>query len=490
MGEIWVVDDEPREARILAELLEARGRKVRVARSWRDMKAWFPAQPEGIVLDLVFDRVPAEDLLGDNPVREGIAILRELNRRGLRCPVLFLSSYLEPEVLALARHAYPRELLYPREKDSRVKWETLVDFFVQKLQEQVAQQELFARYGEAGFWTASPRMLPVLQTAETVVRRLRAGKRFVTLLITGETGVGKEQLALAIHRRAFGSEVGFGVVLLQTLERGLVWVELAGAAAGAYTDLRRERRGILDLHQTVLLDEIGDLPLEVQEKILRLVDTGRYRPVGKEEREFRGLLVFATNRDLDRLVTEGRFRQDLLHRLRSHYWIRIPPLRERIEDLWLILEKLLGRPVTFTEKARAFLESYPWPGNVRNLVTFARTLQDLLAENPEMCLDLGIVAEAFDRIFRAARPRPEAETCTLADLLQRILQWMETQGVSADTLWNLLLYQATEVYGTGRARAVLGLAKSTYYRYQDDLRKQEAELRKLLGSRVPEEPRC
>ena len=192
------------------------------------------------------------------------------------------------------------------------------------------------------------------------------------LLITGETGVGKEIFARAVHDFGKRSARPFVAVNCAAIPDALFEAELFGHARGSFTGADRARAGLFARAQggTLLLDEIGELPLQRQAGLLRALESRRYRPVGSdEEQSFDVRIVAATNRELERAVREGGFRQDLLFRLQV-LEVHIPALRERDGDIPLLARSFLDRansPAEITARAMAALVAYPWPGNIREL---------------------------------------------------------------------------------------------------------------------------
>jgi len=205
-----------------------------------------------------------------------------------------------------------------------------------------------------------------------------------TVLIQGETGVGKELVARAIHERSQRAESPFVRLNCAVLPANLVESELFGHVPGAFTDATSRRIGRFELANggTLLLDEVSELPVELQPKLLRVLQDGEFEPVGSSEtRKTDVRLVAATNRNLEEEVQQGRFREDLFYRLHV-YPITVPPLRDRKQDIPLLIEHFLpainaktGRGIQEVPSGvlRAF-EAYSWPGNVRQL-------QNLLEES-------------------------------------------------------------------------------------------------------------
>jgi len=205
------------------------------------------------------------------------------------------------------------------------------------------------------------------------------------VLVRGETGTGKELIARAIHFNSRAAEEPFVALNCTAVAETLLESELFGHVRGAFTGAVTERRGRFELagKGTLFLDEIGDTSLAFQAKLLRVLQEHEFVPVGGEKtRRTEARVIAATNRDLEALVREGRFREDLYYRLRV-VEIRVPPLRERREDVSLLVSHFvermsrdmhLGR-VTVSPAALSALGTYDWPGNVRELEnTLARAM--------------------------------------------------------------------------------------------------------------------
>ncbi len=215
---------------------------------------------------------------------------------------------------------------------------------------------------------------PVLEELRREIRRLAPGP--VPVVFLGETGVGKELAARAIHQLS-GRQGPFVPINMAALPHELAEAELFGAVKGAFTGADRSRRGLIAAADggTLFLDEIGDLDLRLQAKLLRFLESGEVRPVGSESvRQVDVRIVSATNRDLEAAQREGGFRPDLFYRIGSAM-IRIPPLRQRREDIPLLVDHFTrrlslregGKPYAWGVDAMEALQRHPWPGNVREL---------------------------------------------------------------------------------------------------------------------------
>jgi two-component system response regulator AtoC len=197
------------------------------------------------------------------------------------------------------------------------------------------------------------------------------------VLITGESGVGKEIVAREIHRRGSYAEEPFAAVNIGGVHAGLMESELFGHEKGAFTGALARKQGLFELagRGSLFLDEIGEMPLPLQVKLLRVLQERKIRRLGgNDDIPVNARIISATNRDIETLVKEGRFREDLYYRL-NVFRLAIPPLRDRAEDIPLLAEQLLkklssrmGRPLpSLSPDAVEKLRSYPFPGNVREL---------------------------------------------------------------------------------------------------------------------------
>jgi Nif-specific regulatory protein len=199
----------------------------------------------------------------------------------------------------------------------------------------------------------------------------------VTVLIEGETGVGKELVAASVHYRSNRRDRLFVGQNCAAMPETLLESELFGHKKGAFTGAHEDKRGLFEVADggTLFLDEVTEMPLSLQSKLLRVLQEGEIRPIGATaEKKVNVRIVAATNRNLEKEVAEGRFREDLYYRLKV-FPLRVPPLRERREDIPLIAQHFLtrfsnefGKPSAgFSQQAMELLQGYDWPGNVREL---------------------------------------------------------------------------------------------------------------------------
>jgi two-component system, NtrC family, nitrogen regulation response regulator GlnG len=226
----------------------------------------------------------------------------------------------------------------------------------------------------------------------TLLERLAAGDSDV--LVQGETGTGKELCAEAIHQQSQRSKGPFVIVDLAGVAPSLIESELFGHVKGAFTGAHGDRAGAFERAHggTVFLDEVGELPLELQPRLLRVLERRQLKRVGANDYRMVDMrVVAATHVDLEGAVKAGRFRRDLFHRL-AVLRVTLPPLRERPEDIPLLVDTVLGRrgkpPGALSEQTRALLAQYPWPGNVRELRNVVEQVVNLGEEAlPEMTVD-------------------------------------------------------------------------------------------------------
>lgn len=241
-----------------------------------------------------------------------------------------------------------------------------------KLKNEVAKLKRTLPEKELEMVVVSPKMLEVLSIAKTI-----ASSDARSVLLLGESGVGKDLFAKFIHHNSKRKEMPFLVLNCAAVPDNLIESELFGYEKGAFTDAKTQKKGLLELadNGTIFLDEIGDMKLELQAKLLRVLEDGTFKRIGGT----RGLrvdvrFIAATNQDLKKKMEEKLFREDLYYRLEL-FPLYIPPLRERKEDIIPIAmhfvnfyNKKTGKKVHgFTEEAKNLLLSYSWPGNVREL---------------------------------------------------------------------------------------------------------------------------
>jgi two-component system response regulator HydG len=395
---VLVVDDDPGVRYTLREILASEGLAVSEAADGAEALARFQAEPAPLVVtDL---RMPGMD---------GMELLRRLAA---------LSP--SPRVIVITAHGSERQAVEAMKAGA-------YDYFRKPFE----NDELLAVVRRAAdsvrLAHENERLAGELALSRTMVfaspamRRLavlvgRVAPRDVSVLVTGESGTGKERVAEAIVAASRRAERPFVRFNCAALSPELAEAELFGHARGAFTGAVRARPGLFGEADggTILLDEVGELAPGAQAKLLRAVQDGEVRPVGEERaRRVDVRVIAATNRDLGEEVRRGRFREDLLYRLDVVH-LHVPPLRERPEDLPVLVRHFLARfaerfgttPPSAPDALVARLAARSWPGNVREL---EHAIERLVALSPPEGLDLSLLpgGEAAPSEERAALPLKE-----------------------------------------------------------------------------------
>jgi two-component system nitrogen regulation response regulator NtrX len=368
---ILLVDDEANLRRMVAALLESEGfEAVEAANGAAALAAVGEAAPDAILLDLLMPGGP-----------DGLATLEQLRRVAPDVPVVMMSgkATLGDAVRATKLGAF-QFLEKPLTPETVL---TTLRAALELARARTENRRLHEALGHADPLIGVSRAMDELRALIARVAPTEA-----RVLITGESGTGKELVASAIHRHSTRAAKPFVCVNSAAIPKDLVESEMFGHERGAFTGASERRVGRFELADggTLFLDEVGDLGLEAQAKLLRVLETGVVERLGGEKPVSVDVRVIAaTNKDLARLAREGRFREDLLFRL-DVLPIAIPPLRERPEDVPPLVEHFaarqaarLGRPVRFDAAAVQLLAAYAWPGNVRELANIVERLAILAA---------------------------------------------------------------------------------------------------------------
>jgi two-component system NtrC family response regulator len=365
MANIMIIDDDPLICETISNVVKRMGHEAACAYSLKEGLEMLGSR----LIDVVFLDVRLPD-------GSGLEALPQFQSAPSLPEVIILTGYGDPDGAELAmRHGVWDYIQKPSSVDA------LILPLVRALQyreEKKAKQAVLPlkREGIVGSSTQITRCLDLLA---------QVANSEANVLVTGETGTGKELFAVAIHQNSRRAHKNFVVVDCAALPETLVESILFGHEKGAYTGADRPRDGLILQADggTLFLDEVGELPLSVQKSFLRVLQQKKFRPVGgKNEIQSDFRLIAASNRDLDQMVGQNRFREDLLFRLRA-FMIEIPPLRERKEDIRDLLShymvelcdryRIEGKDLS--PELMDLLLSYPWPGNVRELIhALERTL--------------------------------------------------------------------------------------------------------------------
>lgn len=308
--------------------------------------------------------------LGDE---DGLDVLEQIKRQHPKLPVVVFTAYasIASAVAAMRRGAFdylekPFTPEHLRQIIGRVEKQRQLESKIDDLQQQISLQN-----PRIELHTADPRMTVVMDIL------FRAAPTQAAILLLGENGTGKSVLVREVHRRSNCKEGPFVTVNCPSLSRELLESELFGHVKGAFTGAVRDTWGKVASAEsgTLFLDEIGELPLEIQPKLLRLLQERQYERVGENKiRTANTRIIAATNKDLKECVRKGTFREDLYYRL-DVISVIVPPLRDRVQDLETLAKQFLQffarqlvRPrLTFSEAAMRRLRGHPWRGNIREL---------------------------------------------------------------------------------------------------------------------------
>ncbi|MFK7777739.1 MAG: sigma-54 dependent transcriptional regulator [Gimesia sp.] len=357
MSNILVIDDEARHCQSLQEYLTQVGHNISTAGSAERGCELAKSLPfNAILLDL---RLPGMD---------GLSAIPELKRSAPEAPIIVMTAFgtLETAVKAVQQGVFE----YLVKPFSLTELKVVLNRALAL--EELSEEEEITNTDEVNTEVVIGRS-PVMQRIFNRIALVASSK--VPVLLTGESGTGKEVLARAIHRYSAQSKKRFLPIFLAALSPGLIESELFGHTRGAYTGAELDRPGLLEQAEggTVLLDELGDIPLPLQVKLLRAIEEREITRVGEDKaRAIDVRFIAATNKSLPDLISQGLFREDLYYRL-SAYQIELPPLRERREDITDLAEFFLQRfsPGTqnrgFLSSAMQELNLRPWHGNIREL---------------------------------------------------------------------------------------------------------------------------
>jgi DNA-binding NtrC family response regulator len=356
-----IVDDETQARNICTDVVEDAGVKVRTASTTEEAMKMLEESPVDIVItDL---KVP---LVG------GLELLRHVRQHTPHVPVLVLTQYgtIETAIEATRLGAVDYVMKPFHIDDLRAKLDRVVNSLALDQENRVLREQLRSKPGFGGLIGISARMQRVYRMIE------RVSQHNYPVLILGESGTGKELVARSIHFQGPRKQRPFVPVDCTSLTPTLIESELFGHVKGAFTGAQQNKTGLLEAADdgTLFLDEIGNLPVEMQAKLLRALQEREVKPVGSNERvPLRARIIAATNLNLDAAIRAGTFRQDLYFRL-NVVQIKLPPLRERKSDIPLLVSSFLEKfcqpdmPLrSVSDETLRHLMAYDWPGNVREL---------------------------------------------------------------------------------------------------------------------------
>ena len=410
-GRILLVDDDPSLIKLLSLRLRANGYQLETATSGEEALGKLEAvQPQLLITDLRMDGM------------DGLALFREVHARHPALPVIILTAHgTIPDAVDATQQGVFSYLTKPFDASE------LLKRIEAALNQSGAGGE--GRAPEEDQWRStiicqSSAMEELLEQAQRIARSE------VSILIQSESGTGKELLARAIHDASPRAGAPFVPINCAAIPENLLESELFGYRKGAFTGANRDRSGLFEAAHggTLFLDEIGDMPLEFQAKLLRVLQEGEVRPVGSVESipvDVR--ILSATHSDLEAAVAAGRFREDLFYRL-NVVMLEMPPLRERREDIPLLASHFLQRARrrnpgslarSFSPEAMEALMAAPWPGNIRQLLN---VVEQLVALSVTPVIPASLVQRALRGKTGTIMPLAQAQSEFEREYLVRILR--------------------------------------------------------------------
>jgi len=435
---ILVVEDDPAVSQTVVALLEAEGYPVQAAQSSAEALEHLARNQYPIIIsDIYLDE------------RSGLDILRRARALNPDAAVILMTARGSLDTVLEATRAGAFDYIAK-------------PFPLERLAQMVRSAELSIDRSPArrdGADTTTGRLVgnsPAMVEAFKFISRVAAAD--TTVFLQGETGTGKELVARLIHESSPRRDHRLVVVDCGALPGALLETELFGALRGAYTGADRDRVGLLESAEggSVFLDEIGEIDLAFQLRLLRFLQEREVRPVGSTaSRKVDARVIAASNRDLRRLVAEKKLREDLWYRLQVSSF-RLPPLRERAQDLELLIEHFLeaserryGRGFRLSDEAMRRATSYAWPGNVRQL---QNVLERLAILHSGTVVSDGAFAEAIAALDPSEKPAAEGESLATAeeDHIRKVLA--ATHGNKT------------------RAAELLGIERKTLYRKLERMR--------------------
>ncbi|MBE6969533.1 MAG: sigma-54-dependent Fis family transcriptional regulator [Ruminococcaceae bacterium] len=449
---ILVLDDEQGICLFLAMSLED---------DYSVLTANTPSQAYRILESQRIDLVLVDLMLGR---KSGLDVLKVIREKYPKVAVIMMTAYgnvsSSVEAIRLGAHNYLQKPLNIDEL--KVFIAQALEFQTLNRKVEVYSEELQTRNSYANMVGRSQQMQKVYQLIDKL-KRVDTG-----VLITGESGTGKELVARAIHFSGDRKDKPFITTNCAAIPDGLMEEEFFGHKKGTFTGAMADRQGKLELADggTFFLDEVGELSLELQSKLLRAIQEKEIRPIGAASpRKIDVRYIAATNRDLWEMVQEGRFRQDLYYRLQV-VEIRMPPLRERQQDIPLLCEHFLKRlsrekgqiASTLSKEAEALLMGYSYPGNVRELIN-ALEYAMVISDGPV------IEVEDLPESMRLGTRRSAEPVMSPEEAVKAFLA-----GLTIKDVEQLMVKAALERYPQSkrRAAAALGISERTlFYKIQD-----------------------
>ena len=433
LGRILLVDDEPAILRTFRYCMEDEGYQVSTANS--------AAQADALLLRQVFDVCFLDLRLGND---DGMEVLAHMRVQAPWMRVVMITAHSAIDSAVDAIQAGAADYLVKPCSPEQLRLAASKQLEARRVAERLEHLEGSARKPGEGLDSHNPAMMAVLQTAKQVA------DTDANILILGESGTGKGELAQAIHGWSKRAKKSFATINCPSLSAELMESELFGHNRGSFTGATESTQGRVSQADggTLFLDEIGDFPLPLQPKLLRFIQDKVYERIGDPQtREADVRILAATNLNLEEMAKNGQFREDLLYRL-NVITLTLPSLRERREDILVLAERFLARFVSdyarparaFSDEARDALLSYAWPGNIRELRNVIERASILCSEPQVQISHLGLnLNEELNSPHVGAEMSLEAlEKAHISAVLANsstLDQAAKTLGIDASTLY-------------------------------------------------------
>jgi DNA-binding NtrC family response regulator len=449
IGSIVVVDDDPEMRSMVTDHLKRQGYQIKDFGS--SLEAVKYLSSSGL------DAVGTELLLTDlrMPDLDGLDLLQQIRRLPNQFPVIIMTAFatVDTAVEGLRRGAFDYITKPFKLNELTLTVERALAFYRLKVQNQALTTAVHKSWNKQNIVGKSAAIQNIFDLIE------RVGPASTNVLITGESGTGKEVVARALHNQSPRGDKPFVAINCTAIPETLMESELFGHVKGAFTGAVADKKGLFEEAQggTIFLDEIGDMDMALQAKLLRVLQERQIKPVGSSQsKPIDVRVIAATHKDLKKAIVNGGFREDLYYRL-SVIPIVIPPLRHRPEDIPLLAHHFLrkysalnaGKASLFTQEALRKLMSFSWPGNVRELENMVERLV-VLSRTPQ--IDAPDIPDTDQTSSERFFGQATGDSPTLEELEKRYIQLiLEKTGGKKE-----------------KAAQILGINRRTLYRKQKD----------------------
>ncbi len=436
---LLIVDDEPNTLASLSRAFRLEGHEATVCDNAAKALELATTQPFDLILsDVVM------------PNKDGLTLLEELKAQGVATPVVMMSGQAHIEMAVKATRLGALDFLEKPISTDKLLLTVENALKLGRLERQ--NRDLQSRLGKHELvWKGE-----IMRKVMAQVDRVAASETRVCIL--GETGTGKELVARTLHERSARSAAPFVTLNCAAVPAELIESELFGHEKGSFTGAAARHLGKFEQaqHGTIFLDEIGDMPLTMQAKLLRVLEEGEVERIGGDRAITVDVrVIVATHHDLEAQVRDGKFRQDLFHRIYV-FPLRLPPLRERREDIPALVEHFAAqvsainnwKPMPFAPDAIAALQQHAWPGNIRELRNAVERLMLLAIANE-------VTGETVALALPGSSAAPEAALAGSGPLADRV------RNFEKQTILGELKRNHNQISNTARA---LGLERSHLYK--------------------------